>query len=109
MATAFLILGFLAGMIFVIMTIIVFQLIRLQKGVKIIIMNQEEFDEQIRQANVALQETIPAAIAAETAQIIAFIEGLPPEIDTSALTGVVANLNTVSTQVSGVFEPPAPA
>ena len=99
------------------MVIIVFQLIAVLFAISIfnqqsiskrlnkIIMNQEEFDAQITAANTALDE-IATAITNETAQIIAYIESLPPNTDTSALTGVVDRLSTVSAAVGGVFEPP---
>jgi hypothetical protein len=99
----------------------VFQLFKLRQETKQIIMNQEEFDAQIAAANAALEGVntsltdIAAAIVAETAEIIAFIEGLPPEVDTSALTGVVTNLETANTalstaneSISGIFTAPAP-
>lgn len=66
--------------------------------------NQEEFDAQIARANTSL-DGIATAIAAEAAQIQAFIDA-HPSTDTSALEGVVTRLETVGTSVGGIFTPP---
>jgi hypothetical protein len=83
------------------------QLDRIEEKIDKVMATQEEFDEQIAAANVALDE-IATAIAAETAQIEAYIAA-NPGVDTSALAGVVARLEGVNENISAVFEPPAEA
>lgn len=65
---------------------------------------QESFDAQIQRANAALQN-IGTQIAAEGQEIRDFI-AQNPSIDTSALEGVVANLETVGASVEGIFTAP---
>ena len=67
--------------------------------------NQEEFDAQIARANAAL-ENVGTAIATEGQQIRDFIAA-NPSVDTSALEGVVTNLEAVANSVAGIFEAPA--
>ena len=80
---------------------------QLTEALNNIMANQAEFDAKITQANTALDE-IAAAVAAETAQIQAFIDA-NPSVNTSALDGVVSRLEGVNESVAGVFEPTAPA
>lgn len=118
-ALALMLLAFLNGVISVLQAIIALQLERIKERLNKIIMNQAEFDEQIRLANEALAGVgtsltdIATAIQTETQEIIDFINSLPPEVDTSALTGVVANLqtaneslSTANESVSGIFTAP---
>jgi predicted PurR-regulated permease PerM len=76
------------------------------KEIKIIRMSQEEFDNQIAEANQKL-DGLGEAIAAERQQIADFIASQPAAVDTSALTGVLARLGGISETVSGIFTPPS--
>lgn len=94
------------------------QLDRIEEKINTIMANQEEFDEKITQANEALDNvstqltSVSEAIAAESAQINDFILA-NPTLNTSALDGVVARLNStqettsgLAESVSGIFTPP---
>lgn len=70
-----------------------------------IMSTQEEFDTKINEANTAL-DTISNQIAAEAEQIAQFIRD-NPGVNTSALDGVVARLNTTAESVGTIFTPPA--
>ena len=69
-----------------------------------IMANQAEFDEQITTANAALDD-IQQKVTAEAQQVADFIAA-NPQIDTSALTGVVNRLQGVGASVENVFTPP---
>lgn len=65
---------------------------------------QQHFDEQIANANTKL-DAISTAITDEATQIRDFIaQHAASEIDTSALDGVVARLESMSSDVSNIFE-----
>lgn len=80
--------------------------------------NQAEFDAKITHANEKLDTiangvaAVPAAILAEGDQVRQFILD-NPSVDTSALDGVIARLDTaansaagLAAQIGSVFEPP---
>lgn len=77
---------------------------KIHRSLDKIMANQQEFDAQIARANAAL-DTISEQITAEAQQIRDYIDE-HPDVDTTALEGVVARLESVN--VSGIFEP-APA
>lgn len=67
---------------------------------------QAEFDAEILRATTDL-DTIATKITDEATEIQTFIDG-HPNVDTSALAGVVNRLGTVGDAVSGIFTPPTP-
>jgi predicted PurR-regulated permease PerM len=99
-------LGLLLIVIFVTLSGIVQQLNKIKKELRSIIMNQEEFDAKINEANASL-EAIGVSVEAERQEVANFIAGLPAGIDTSGLLGVVSRLGGIATAVSGIFTPPA--
>lgn len=88
-----------------ILGIISFQLANILKKLEIIIMNQEEFNQEIAKANQSLDD-IAVSITNETQEIKDFIASLPPNVDTSALDGVVTRLGSVSAAIGEVFTAP---
>lgn len=88
-----------------ILGVISFQLARILEKLRIIIMNQEEFDNEIAKANQSLDD-IAVSITNETQEIKDFIASLPPNVDTSTLDGVVTRLGSVSAAISEVFTAP---
>lgn len=72
---------------------------------------QEDFDAKITAANAAI-DAVGVAVAAEAAQVAAFIAA-NPSVDTSALSGVVTRLEALDESVNTVFDdnptPPPPA
>ena len=118
MQIALVILGMIVGAV---LTFIIFQLTEINRRLTQIMASQEEFDAQIAAANTSLDAiatditAISAAVTAEAQQIADFIASLPPNVDTSALTGVVDRLGVAaggladtSTAIAGIFTPPAP-
>lgn len=79
------------------------QLEQIQEKLNKIMGLQEDFDAKINAANVALDE-IALAVASEAQQIRDFIEA-HPQVDTSALDGVLTRLEGVNESIGGVFEP----
>jgi septal ring factor EnvC (AmiA/AmiB activator) len=74
----------------------------INRRLKRIMKSQEEFDRQVAEINAKLDQ-VGEQIAAESQQIRDFI-AQNPSVDTSALDGVVARLDSLN--VSGIFEPP---
>ncbi len=89
----------------ILLAVILIHAQEVKEDLNIIMGLQEDFDAKINAANAAL-DGIAAAVTAEAQQVADFIAGLPPEVDTSALDGVVTRLGGVADSVSGVFEPP---
>ena len=95
------------GLTAVVLLISIFSnLNQLRKETKLIMSNQTDFNEKIDRANVAL-ESIAVSVTSEAQQIREFIASLPPEVDTSALDGVIARLEGVAGSVGTIFEPTA--
>ncbi len=75
---------------------------------KEIIMNtQADFDAAIAEVNDKL-DAIGVDVAAEAEEIAAFIDAQPPEVDTSALAGVVDRLSALDDGIKGIFTTPTP-
>lgn len=75
----------------------------LKKELETMSEKQDEFDAKITAANTAL-DAIGEAVAAEAKQVADFI-ATNPQIDTSALDGVVTRLEAVDDSINTVFEP----
>lgn len=75
---------------------------------EIIIMNQADFDAQVAAINDKL-DALGVDVGAEADEIAAFIAAQPPEVDTTALAGVVDRLSALDDGIKGIFTPPAPA
>lgn len=77
----------------------------IHREIRKVAMSQEEFNQKIEKANIAL-DGITETIKSEAQQIKDFIAA-HPEVDTSGLDGVVSRLEGVSSSVGSIFEPAA--
>ena len=76
----------------------------IRKETKTIMSNQADFNAKIEAVNTALTN-LGTKIADEAQQIRDFVAGLPDEVDTSALDGVLERLNALSESVGEIFTP----
>lgn len=67
---------------------------------------QEEFNAQVKSINDSI-DTLVSAVTAETAQVKAFIDA-HPDLDTSALDGVVSRLTDAAAGVEAIDPNAAP-
>lgn len=96
---------FIFALIAIILLVSIFNhLNHIRKETKKIMSNQTDFNAKIEAVNTALT-SLGTKIADEGQQIRDFIAGLPDEVDTSALDGVLERLNTLSEGVSEIFVP----